>query len=51
MQKYVNTANNIDQFITFMKKLSNKPTSPIDLKELKNKFSWQSFVKQLYSLY
>lgn len=50
LKSYVNLANNLDEFVENMKKITKKPDVQ-SINRLYNKFSWSSYVKNLVELY
>ena len=51
LNSYVNIARNQYEFIVLMKKAALGKSKPIDLKKLRQQFSWQKYVKKLLKLY
>ena len=47
---YVNSANNVEEFVEKMKKISKKPSTQ-SINQLHKKFNWKNYVKNLVKLY
>ncbi|MGB9883454.1 MAG: glycosyltransferase [Microgenomates group bacterium] len=50
LKKYVNIAKDEDEFLKLMFEIPKKPNKKI-IKEIKEKFSWENYVKKLIKLY
>jgi O-antigen/teichoic acid export membrane protein len=50
LKSYVNVADNLDEFIEKMKKITKKPTVQL-INQLHVKFNWNNYVKNLVDLY
>ncbi len=50
LEIYVNLANNVEEFVEKMKKITNKP-SVQSINQLYKKFNWKNYVKNLVKLY
>ncbi len=48
---FVNVADNRQDFISMMKKIASADSKKINQTKLRNKFSWQNYVKKLTKLY
>ncbi len=51
LSSYVYVANNLDDFVYYMKKIASRYIKIIDKKKLKNQFSWKKYVEKLVSFY
>lgn len=50
LKKYVNVARDEDEFLKLMINIKKKPTKKI-IDELKNRFNWRNYIKELVKLY
>lgn len=51
LRDYVNIAKNKNQFVALMKKAALKKTKKIDLKKLRQQFSWKTYIEKLTKIY
>lgn len=49
--EFVNVVNTEEEFVEKMTKIATRKRIPVDLKKLKRRFSWESYVENLMKLY
>jgi len=51
LSSYVHKAKNLKEFVYWMKKVVNGQTKKIDMKRLREEFSWKTYVSKLIETY